>query len=274
MRMKGAPAVEAKDLELAYGPKVVLERSSFSIPFGLITAVIGPNGSGKSTILNAIAGLVSPSAGTIRTVDRGARISYVMQSTKVSDSLPISVGEVVQMGRYADTGIYRRLKAADRDAISRAMERLGVSDLADRHLAQLSGGQRQRTFVAQGLAQSHDILLLDEPLTGIDVVTAMAIDEVIHEEVEEGCAVVITTHDLTEAAASDHVILLAGRVVASGPPDEVLTADNLRAAYGSALLHVDEGRVFLDDAAHMPTDSLHVHQDRVIHPETDPTDRH
>lgn len=243
-------AVTARDLVLGYGTKVVISASSFEIPYGKITAVIGPNGSGKSTILNAIAGLIEPISGQID-IDPGRRnISYVMQSTKVSDALPISVGEVVAMGRYARLGLYRRLRASDRDAILRAMDRVGISDLASAHLTNLSGGQRQRAFVAQGLAQDHRMLLLDEPLTGIDMTTAMAIDRVIHEEVDEGCAVIMTTHDLSEAGAADHVLLVAGRVVASGPPDEVLTQDNLRAAYGAALLHFDEGQVLLDDAPH------------------------
>lgn len=267
-------AVTATDLVMAYGPKVVVARSDFHIPFGQITAVIGPNGSGKSTLLNAIAGLLAPVAGEIQISGDKRRIAYVMQSTKVSDALPISVREVVTMGRYATAGPHRRLTAIDRVAVDRAMERLGITAIADEHLSKLSGGQRQRAFVAQGLAQDHQVLLLDEPLTGIDVTTALAIDQVIHEEVEEGCAVVLSTHDLSEAFAADHVILVSGRVVASGAPADVLTTGNLRQAYGSALLHVEEGRVFLDDAAHMPTDTVHTHQDRVIHTESDPSELH
>ena len=267
-------AVTAQELVLAYGDKVVLDRSTFHIPYGKLTAVIGPNGSGKSTLLNSIAGLIDPVGGVLESPADTRRVAYVMQSTKVSDSLPISVREVVTMGRYAGTGPYRRLTSADREAVDTALDRVGMSELADSHLNELSGGQRQRAFVAQGLAQDHDILLLDEPLTGIDVTTATAIDQVIHQEVEEGCAVVITTHDLTEAAIANHVILLSGRVVASGRPDDVLTADNLRAAYGAALLHVEEGRVFVDDAAHAPVEGHHVHRDRVIHTEAHPSDLH
>lgn len=247
-------AVEAKDLVLAYGDHVVIDRSTFEISYGSLTAVIGPNGSGKSTLLNAIAGLIEPRSGTVAVAAERRRIAYVMQSTKVPDTLPVSVQEVVTMGRYATSGPYRRLTATDNDAIRVALDRVDMTVHADRHLSKLSGGQRQRAFVAQGLAQDHDILLLDEPLTGIDVTTANAIDEVIHDEVQEGCAVVITTHDLTEAAVAPHVILVSGRVVASGPPAEVLTAANLREAYGPALLHIEEDRVFLDDAAHFPVD--------------------
>jgi manganese transport system ATP-binding protein len=149
------------------------------------------------------------------------------------------------------------------------MGRLSIGDLSGNQLRELSGGQRQRVFVAQGLAQDHDILLLDEPLTGIDMTTAIAIDDVIHEEIGEGCAAVVTTHDLSEAQVADHVLLVAGRVVAAGPPQEVLTVENLRQAYGSTLLHVESGRLFLDDPAHRPAATRHQHQDRVIHPEPD-----
>ncbi|MFO7299691.1 MAG: zinc ABC transporter ATP-binding protein AztA [Actinomycetes bacterium] len=252
MRRLNGIAVRARGVVLAYGSFVAIRSSTFEIPFGKLTAVIGPNGSGKSTLLAAIAGLIEPASGEVEVAVPQHRISFVMQSTKIPDSLPVSVGEVVAMGRYASRGALGRLTAADRRAVADAMERLGITDLARRHIGKLSGGQRQRALVAQGLAQDHDILLLDEPLTGIDLNTAEAIDEVIHHEIEEGCAVVMTTHDLTEAAVAGHVILVSGQVLASGPPEEVLTAENLREAYGPHLLHPGEDRIFLDDPAHFP----------------------
>ncbi|MEX0864129.1 MAG: zinc ABC transporter ATP-binding protein AztA [Acidimicrobiia bacterium] len=273
MRLKRA-AVTAEDLVLGYGGRVVIDRSSFEIPSGKITAVIGPNGSGKSTLLNCVAGLIEPMGGSIHSIEDRRRVAYVMQATKVSDALPLSVAEVVTMGRYAETGPYRRLDPADHAAVAGAMERLGITGIAESRLNEVSGGQRQRAFLAQGLAQDHDILLLDEPLTGIDLTTAMAIDEIIHQEVEEGCAVVMTTHDLSEAGVADHVVLLSGRVIESGPPDRVLTAGNLAEAYGSSLLHVEDGRVLLDDAAHSPVVGHHVHRERVIHTEAEPSDLH
>lgn len=120
-------------------------------------------------------------------------------------------------------------------------------------------------FVAQGLAQDHDILLLDEPLTGLDLPSAKAIDSVIHDEQEQGGTIIVSTHDLAEARVADHVLLLSGRVIASGSPTEVLTASNLKSAYGAALLHVEGEQVFIDDPAHRPTDQRHIHQDRSIH---------
>ena len=270
-------AVLAEDLVLGYGPTVALSKSTFTIPTGKVTAVIGPNGSGKSTLLNAVAGLIDPISGLIE-VFAGAgsshRISYVLQTTKVNDALPISVREVVMMGRYAGTGAYRWLSQGDRDAVAEAMDRTGITDLGNRPLNDLSGGQRQRVFVAQGLAQEHDLLLLDEPLTGIDFPTAQAIDFVIHDELARGCTVVMTTHDLSEAQVADNVILLSGRVVAHGSPREVLTTGHLQDAYGAALLHVEDGRIFLDDAAHRPVEGRHVHRDRVIHTESSQSDLH
>jgi len=270
-------AAVANDLVLRHGSVPAIRRSSFAIPATGVTTVIGPNGSGKSTLLNAIAGLHPAAEGTIEVVpigDRPRRVSYVLQTTKVNEALPISVREVVTMGRYATLGAYGRLRQRDREAVDEAMAHTGISRLATRHLHGLSGGQRQRVFVAQGLAQDHDVLLLDEPLTGLDLPSARAIDEVIHEENARGATVIMTTHDLSEAQVSDHVLLLSGRVIASGPPSDVLTVEHLTEAYGPAMLHVDGERFFVDDPAHQPVEGRHVHRDRTIHVESPPSDHH
>jgi manganese transport system ATP-binding protein len=138
---------------------------------------------------------------------------------------------------------------------------MGITDLARRHLRELSGGQRQRVFVAQGIAQDHDLLLLDEPLTGLDLPSAQAIDTVLHEEQAAGRTVIITSHDLNEAAAGDWVVLMAGRVVAFGPPADVLTVEHLSTAYGSIMLHEGE-RFVLEDPAHRPVPGRHEHGTR------------
>lgn len=258
-------AVVGTDLVLGYPGHVALTQSSFTIPTGRVTAIIGPNGSGKSTLLSAVAGLLDPVSGSIEVPvcsDAPRRISYVLQTTKVNDALPVTVREVVMMGRYASLGPYRRIATEDRRAVDDAMARTGIGDLASRHMHQLSGGQRQRVFVAQGLAQDHDVLLLDEPLTGIDLTTARAIDEVIHEELDRGCTVVITTHDLSEARAADYVLLLSGRVIAEGTPTEVVTTQHLTDAYGAALLHMEHDSLFVDDPAHTPVPGRHIHRDR------------
>lgn len=266
-------AVRGKGFAVRYGVTTAIASSDFEISSGGVTAVIGPNGSGKSTLLNAIAGLVEPTSGSIDVDVSPGRLAYVMQATKVNENLPVTVREVVAMGRYASLGAYGVMRSDDRAAVDRALDRLGITDLAARHMHDLSGGQRQRVFVAQGLAQEHDILLLDEPLTGIDLTTAQAIDEVIHAETAEGCTVIMTTHDLSEARSSDYVLLLSGRVVACGAPSEVLTEETLVEAYGPSLLHVEKGRVFLDDPAHSPAAGRHAHE-RSIHTETDRIDLH
>ena len=242
--------IVADDLELAYGSRTAIARSTFSIPRVGLTAVIGPNGSGKSTVLSAIAGLIEPRSGSIEvlgTTPLGARpkVSYVLQSTVVPKVTPITVREVVALGRYPTLGLLRPFRKDDKAAVSDAMETMGITDLADRHMHELSGGQRQRVVIAQGLVQPHELLLLDEPLTGLDFTSAATIDEVVHDQQRVGRSVVLTTHDLDEARAADWVLLVSGRVVASGPPEQVCTRTNLEVAYGLGSLHDWQG--FLDD---------------------------
>lgn len=239
---------EAVDLRLGYGNQVAVEASSFTIPHEAVTAIIGPNGSGKSTVLNALGGVLEPLSGSLTVLGesprrRPPRVSYVLQSLAFPTGTPITVREAVGMGLYPGLGWFGRPSADDRARVARAMERLGVADLADRHLDELSGGQRQRVYVAQGMTQAHEALLLDEPLTGLDIVSARVIDEIIHTERERGHAVVLTTHDLEEARAADWVVLMAGRCVAAGPPAAVLTRANLTVAYGLGSLHGPGGEV-------------------------------
>ncbi len=268
-------AISASDLVLSYGATIAVDRSTFEIPRGLLTAVIGPNGSGKSTVLDGLAGLAAPAAGTV-TIHDDAPVAYVLQATKVNEALPVTVRELVRMGRYSSLGSFQRLRSRDREVVETAMADLDIAGLAGKHLHELSGGQRQRVFLAQGIAQDHEILLLDEPLTGLDITSAQAIDAVIHHAAATGCTVVLTTHDLTSARAADHVLLMAGEVIASGPPDQVLTPENLRAAYGPSLMHVDagSGNLFIDDPAHVPVAGRHLHRERTIHVEGAETDLH
>ncbi len=260
--------VEASDLVLGYERNIAVKHSSFTVPHQKVTAIIGPNGSGKSTILNAIAGVIEPLAGTISVFGRkpggrGSQVSYVMQSLAFPEGTPITVREAVGMGLYPKLGWFGRPSAEDRSRVARAMERLKVTDLADRHLDELSGGQRQRVYVAQGMTQPHEALLLDEPLTGLDILSARTIDEIIHTERDRGHAVVLTTHDLDEARAADWVILMSGHVVAYGPPAEVLTRQNLADAYGLGSLHAAES-AFIDDP-HLDIEHGHDHS-RHQHP--------
>jgi manganese transport system ATP-binding protein len=241
-------------LTLAHGSHVAVRDATFSFPGGRTTAIIGPNGSGKSTLLHAIAGLHEPAEGTIEVLgaapgDRAA-VAYVPQHLHANEQLPISAREVVTMGRYVHRGALGRLRAEDRQAVDRAMDRLGVTDLARRQLRELSGGQRQRVLVAQALAQEATVLLLDEPLTGLDPPSQERILEVMDEEETAGHTVVASTHALADAARADHLLLLAGRVVAQGPPQDVLTEDHLTEAYGALVVRFGERSVLLDDTAH------------------------
>jgi ABC-type Mn2+/Zn2+ transport system ATPase subunit len=228
------------------GHRRVLDVESLSVGPG-VTTLVGPNGSGKSTLLHAVAGLIEPVRGSVSVA---GGVSYVLQATAVSATLPVTVRETVSLARAASLGPFRPLRSADRAAVTGAMRRLDVESLANRHLAELSGGQRQRVFVAQGIAQEADVLLLDEPVAGLDLPSAERIREVVADERAAGHTVIIATHDLDEAARADHAVLLAGRVVADGRPDDVLTADNLRVAYGGHLLDLGHGVVVLDDGAH------------------------
>ena len=174
----------AHRLVLRYGDHTAMDTSTFVIPTHAVTAVIGPNGSGKSTVLNALAGLVEPASGTLQVLgsdpaDVRRRVSYVLQSVTVAAGTPITVAETVGMGRYPNLGLWRRRSDTDRHRVRTAMERLAITGLEHKHLTELSGGQRQRVYVAQGIAQGHEVLLLDEPLTGLDQDTASKIVEII-----------------------------------------------------------------------------------------------
>lgn len=251
----GALAVRARGLTLAHGREVALAEVDLEIERGTVTALIGPNGSGKSTFLDALAGLVPVRSGTLEVLGRPpasarSRVAYVLQETPVGEQVPVSVRAAVRMGRYPQRGALHRLRAEDHRIVEEAMARLEVDDLADRQPAELSGGQRQRAFVAQGLAQEADLLLLDEPVNGLDAVSRTRILDVVRDECERGAAVVMTTHDLDDARVADRVVLLAGRVVAQGPPAEVLVPEVLRQAYGGRLLVVGDHDLVLDDPHH------------------------
>ena len=228
---------------------MAIADADLELPAGGVTAVIGPNGSGKSTLLRALSGLHEPSSGSLTVCGAAPgrhEVAHVLQTHVVNATLPVTVREVVRMGRFRRRGPFRRLTAEDHAAVDRAMARMEVSDLADRHLDELSGGQRQRVYLAQGLAQEAELLLLDEPVTGLDLVNLDRIAAVIREETDHGRTVVLTTHELHTAQAADHVVLLAGRVVASGPPETALTPEHLSTAYGGHVHELPGGELVID----------------------------
>ncbi len=232
-----------------YGTIVALAPSSLEIEAGTSTALVGPNGSGKSTLLGLLAGLVRPTAGSIAMAP-GRRVAFVAQQQHQHRWMPLSVEDVLRMGRYAERGLLGRLGAADRAAIDDAAQRLDVVDLRRRPFGELSGGQRQRVLVAQALASSPDLLLLDEPITGLDLASQERILEIIATETARGTAVVLSTHHLGEARRTDRVLLLAGCIVASGPPDEVLRPALLAEAFGNRLVRSGSETLVVDEHGH------------------------
>jgi manganese transport system ATP-binding protein len=253
-------AVTLKRADLGYGRPPALRAVDLCIGVGERAVLIGPNGAGKTTLLHGIAGLLSPVSGTVRVLgappaDRRVDIAYVLQGARVGHSLPITVEEVVRMGHYPRLGLLGHMTAEDKASALAALDRLGVADLRHRHLGELSGGQRQRVVVAQALVQRAAVLLLDEPLTGLDLPTQQTIDDVLDEERARGATVVLSTHDLSDTEGADRVVLLSGRVVADGRPAEVLVADRLVEAYGGRLMRLGDGSVILDDGPHHDHDA-------------------
>ncbi|MFJ3325643.1 zinc ABC transporter ATP-binding protein AztA [Streptomyces griseus] len=208
-----------------YPGRVVMEQFTAHVPAFTTTAVVGPNGSGKSTLLGVVAGVIRATAGRVEhRTDR--RVAYVAQRSAASDVLPMTVRDAVAMGRWERRGLWRRLSRRDRAVVEASMTRLGVDSLAHRQLGELSGGQRQRALVAQGLAQEADLLLLDEPATGLDATAQRLIADVLAEVTKEGLTVVQATHDLEAARAAGHLLLLRdGRLLAEGDPGALLTDD-------------------------------------------------
>jgi len=239
--------VTLSDVHVDYGPIHAIGDLTLDIPHGSSVAIIGPNGSGKSSLLKVIGDVLDPTSGTCDT--GGASTAIVLQSTDVDRSVPLTVRDVVAMARFPRLGLLRRPNATDRAAVDTAMERLEIDDLANRQIHQLSGGQRQRAFVAQGLAQDAEILLLDEPLTGLDVRSRKIITSVLDEEHAVGRTVITTTHNFDDAGRCELVLLLATSFVAFGPPDEVFTEEHLRTAFGGKFVRIGETMV-LDDPHH------------------------
>ena len=243
------PVVTARDVCVHYGTIVALAPSTLTIESGTSIALVGPNGSGKSTLLGLLAGLVRPTAGTLTLAPR-VRVAFVAQQQHQHRWMPLSVEDVLRMGRYAERGLLGRLGPTDHAAIDAAADRLDVDDLRRRPFGELSGGQRQRVLVAQALAARPDLLLLDEPITGLDLASQERILEIIAAETAAGTAVVMSTHHLGEARRADRVLLLAGCVLAEGPPHDVLQPRLLAEAFGDRLVTAGAATLVVDEHGH------------------------
>ena len=239
--------VDASDVCVHYGATVALAPSSFRFRRGSAVALVGSNGSGKTTLLSTIAGLVKPTAGAM-TVN--GTVAMVTQSRSHHRWMPLIVDEVLRMGRYSERGLMGRLRASDRAIVNDAAEFLEVRQLRRRPFGELSGGQQQRVLVAQALAAQPDVLLLDEPVTGLDLPSQLRILEVIAGHAADGGCVVFSTHSLAEARRADRVLLMAGCVLADGAPQDVLVPSLLAEAFGGRLLRDDGTSILVDDHGH------------------------
>jgi len=222
-----------------------LRDANFELPPGSITALVGINGSGKSTLFKAIMGFVPVAAGRVEILGlpdaealKQNLVAYVPQSEEVDWSFPVLVSDVVMMGRYGHMNWLRRASPEDHAMVTASLERVGMTDLSDRQIGELSGGQKKRVFLARALAQEGQVILLDEPFTGVDVGTEDQIVELLKELREEGRIMLISTHNLGSVPEfCDRVVLINRRVLAYGPTAEVFTQANLEEAFGGKLRH-------------------------------------
>jgi len=237
-----ADVLTTDNLHVSYRGVKAVEDLSISVPAGTMTCIVGPNGSGKSTTLKAALGLVEASHGRIRFFDQRVdkvrrRIAYVPQRSNTDWDFPINVFDTVLLGTYPNLGIFQRPGPVEREITRRALLRVHMEDYADRQVADLSGGQQQRVFIARALAQQADILMLDEPLMGIDATSEANIIEILTELCQAGQTVVMVHHDLSNIEAYfDYIIMMNQRLIAQGPVAATLTAAHLTETFGANLL--------------------------------------
>jgi ABC-type Mn2+/Zn2+ transport system ATPase subunit len=266
-----ADIIVAEALTVGYDSTAVIRAIDLRVGAGEVVALVGTNGSGKSTLLKTLVGLLPPLGGQLlvlggRPGARPADIAYLSQFRTSGFVLPLRVRDVVRMGRFANHGLLGRFTPADAALVDQAIDRMGITNLAHRPLSELSGGQQQRAYLAQVLARRADLLVLDEPTAGIDAAGRELYEEVVAVERRRGAALVVATHDIGEAERADQVMLLAGRVVAQGPPGRVLSADNLLDAFGIGLRRVDGALLAGEQPhAHEEHESEGYHAGRVGH---------
>ncbi|GAA5439839.1 metal ABC transporter ATP-binding protein [Deinococcus caeni] len=249
-----APALDVQGVSVAYGGgRLALRSATLTLQPGRICGLVGMNGAGKSTLFKTIMGFLPPLRGQVQVFGQPVRqaqkagvIAYVPQAEDVDWDFPVSVRDVVTMGRQGRMGLLRRPSASDREAVQAALARVSMTDFAERQIGELSGGQRKRAFLARALAQDARLLLLDEPFGGVDVGTSEAITGLLRDLAVSGRSVLVSTHDLdTLETFCDDVALIADRtVLTSGPTAQILTAENLALTFG--------GRSPLHDPARIP----------------------
>jgi manganese transport system ATP-binding protein len=238
-------AIQLDGVTVRYGDVLALDDVRLAVPAGRVTGLIGMNGSGKSTLFKAITGMVRPDGGDIlldgerpaRARRRGL-LGYVPQSEDVDWAFPVSVRDVVMMGRYGHQGPTRRVRPADRLAVDEALDRVELAEYADRQIGRLSGGQKKRAFVARGIAQGARIMLLDEPFAGVDKRSEATIVRLLRELADDGRTILVSTHDLHALPQlADEAVLLLRRILFHGPVSEALAPERLALAFGLDVLH-------------------------------------
>ena len=245
-----APArLELENVTITYNSHPALEDVSFEIPHGAQVAVVGPNGAGKSTLFKALVGLMPLQQGQIRIHGRPLGmhqdcVAYIPQREDVDWRFPVTIEDVVMMGRFGKFGWFRRPGARDHEIVRRSMEQMGILPLAKRSIGDLSGGQQQRAFLARALAQEPHILLMDEPFTGVDVTTQEVTLSLLDQLRQQKVTVLVSTHDLNMAASRfEAVILLNHRLIAYGPPQAVFTQENVSSTFKTQVMRIDQAMV-------------------------------
>ena len=238
--------LEIHDLTVAYHKRPVLWGVDVEVPAGQLVGVIGPNGAGKSTLIKAAMGLLPVSSGWVKVFGRPVkdnlrRVGYVPQRESVDWDFPVSVMDVVLMGRYGHLGLFKRPRKEDREVARECLEKVKMLPYADRQISNLSGGQQQRVFLARALAQESDLYFMDEPFAGVDAATEAAIVTILQELKDQGKTLLVVHHDLPTAKTYfDSLLLLNMRVVAYGPTEEVFNYDLLQSTYGGRLTILSE----------------------------------
>lgn len=233
--------LQVQDLSVHYRGIAALEQINYQIPAGELVGVVGPNGAGKSTMVKAMLGLIRAVAGKAVFQGKGlrqqlSRVAYVPQRSQIDWDYPITVWNVAMMARTVQTGLFRRPSAQSQQIVQAALERVGMDHLGDRQIGELSGGQQQRVFIARALAKQADLLIFDEPFTGVDRKTEDIIFDIFQELKHQAKTLLVINHDLGESLNYyDRILLLNKRLIAMGSKTDVITAENLQAAYGSGL---------------------------------------
>ncbi len=239
-------ALTVDQLSVNYDKVPVLWDLNFSIPKGKLVGILGPNGAGKSTLLKALLGIIKPLSGRIEFLGepyKKARksVAYVPQRSAVDWDFPITVFDVVLMGRYGKTGLFKRVKKSDKEAVERTLEMVGLESFANRQIGELSGGQQQRVFIARALLQEAEIYLMDEPFAGVDIATEKVIVSIFDELRSKGKTLFVVHHDLNSVDQYfDWVILLNTSLIACGPVEEVFNREMLLKTYGGYFAFLDE----------------------------------